>query len=68
MKTLEHPVAVKPLRPNLILGICYLSLLMVSMDATIENVGLPSIRREFNASIASLQWIIDAYTMVVASL
>lgn len=41
---------------------------MVSMDATIVNVGLPSIRREFNASIASLQWIIDAYTMVVASL
>jgi EmrB/QacA subfamily drug resistance transporter len=68
MKTLEHTVAVKPVRPNLILGICCCSLLMVSMDATIVNVGLPSIRHEFTASIASLQWIIDAYTMVVASL
>jgi EmrB/QacA subfamily drug resistance transporter len=58
----------RKLRPNLILGICCLSLLMVSMDATIVNVGLPSIRRDLRASISELQWIIDAYTMVVASL
>ncbi len=56
------------LRPNLILGICCLSLLLVSMDATIVNVGLPSIRRDLRASISELQWIIDAYTLVVASL
>jgi EmrB/QacA subfamily drug resistance transporter len=56
------------LRPNIILAICCLSLLMVSMDATIVNVGLPSIRRDLRASISELQWIIDAYTMVVASL
>lgn len=68
MKTLDQPIDTKKLKPNLILAICCSSLLMVSMDATIVNVGLPSIRREFDASIASLQWIIDAYTMVVASL
>ena len=54
--------------PNLILGICCLSLLMVSMDATIVNVALPSIRDDLHASISGLQWVIDAYTMVVASL
>jgi EmrB/QacA subfamily drug resistance transporter len=54
--------------PNLILGICCLSLLMVSMDATIVNVALPSIRRDLAASVSWLQWVIDAYTMVVASL
>ncbi|RDI97503.1 MFS transporter [Dyella solisilvae] len=54
--------------PNLILGICCLSLLMVSMDATIVNVALPSIRHDLAASISGLQWVIDAYTMVVASL
>ena len=41
---------------------------MISMDATIVNVGLPTIRRDLRASISELQWIIDAYTMVVASL
>jgi EmrB/QacA subfamily drug resistance transporter len=54
--------------PNLILGICCLSLLMVAMDATIVNVALPSIRQDLGATISGLQWVIDAYTMVVASL
>ena len=54
--------------PNLILGICCLSLLMIAMDMTIVNVALPSIRQDLAASISGLQWVIDAYTMVVASL
>lgn len=54
--------------PDLILGICCLSLLMVAMDVTIVNVALPSIRHDLGASISGLQWVIDAYTMVVASL
>ena len=54
--------------PDLILGICCLSLLMVAMDVTIVNVALPSIRQDLGASISGLQWVIDAYTMVVASL
>jgi EmrB/QacA subfamily drug resistance transporter len=58
----------RPVRPNLVLAICCLSLLMVSMDATIVNVALPSIRRDLGAAISQLQWVIDAYTMVVASL
>lgn len=58
---------IKP-RPGLILAICCLSLLMVAMDVTIVNVALPSIHRDLKASVAGLQWVIDAYTMVVASL
>jgi len=57
-----------PVRPNLVLAICCLSLLMVSMDATIVNVALPALRRDLGASTSGLQWVIDAYTMVVASL
>lgn len=60
--------ASRPVQPNLVLAICCLSLLMVSMDATIVNVAVPSIRREFGASISGLQWVIDAYTLVIASL
>lgn len=54
--------------PNLVLSICCMSLLLVSMDTTIVNVALPVIQRDLHASLSSLQWIIDAYTLVVASL
>ncbi len=52
---------------HLILGICCSSLLIVSMDSTIVNVALPEIRRDLDASLAGLQWVVDAYTIVVAS-
>jgi EmrB/QacA subfamily drug resistance transporter len=54
--------------PNLILGICCLSLFIVSLDATVVNVALPSIGKELKAGVASLQWTLDAYTLVLASL
>jgi EmrB/QacA subfamily drug resistance transporter len=57
-----------PRRRQLVLLICCCSLLMVSMDNTIVNVALPSIRRELSASLSGLQWTIDAYTLVLASL
>lgn len=52
----------------LILAICCSSLFIVSMDATVVNVALPSIGRELGSSIAGLQWTIDGYTLVLASL
>jgi len=58
----------KPTQPNVILAICCMSLLLIAMDVTIVNVALPDIQRELHASIAQLQWIIDAYTLVLASL
>ncbi len=45
-----------------------MSLFIVSMDATVVNVALPSIGRELGSSISGLQWTIDAYTLVLASL
>ena len=57
-----------PRRKMLVLLICCLSLLMVSMDNTIVNVALPSIRSDLGASLSGLQWTIDAYTLVLASL
>ncbi len=57
-----------PVHPNLILGICCLSLLLVGMDVTIVNVALPAIQHDLHASLSGLQWIVDAYTLVVASL
>ena len=51
-----------------VLLICSMSLLLVSMDATIVNVALPSIGHDFHTKASGLQWIIDAYTLVLASL
>jgi len=58
----------RPVRPGLVLAICCTSLLMVSMDITIVNVALPAIRHDLGAKTSGLQWVIDAYTVVVASL
>lgn len=55
-------------RRLLILAICCMSLLIVSLDNTALNVALPSMRRELNASVAGMQWTIDAYTLVLAAL
>ncbi|GAB2751917.1 MFS transporter [Streptomyces bullii] len=52
----------------LVLAICCMSLLIVSLDNTVLNVALPSMQRELRASTSGLQWTIDAYTLVLASL
>ena len=57
-----------PSRPGVILFTCCLSLFMVSMDVTIVNVALPQIQRDLQATTSELQWTIDAYTLVVATL
>ncbi|MEV7724109.1 MFS transporter [Streptomyces sp. NPDC087917] len=55
-------------RRMLVLAICCMSLLIVSLDNTILNVALPSMRQELHASVSGMQWTIDAYTLVLASL
>jgi EmrB/QacA subfamily drug resistance transporter len=51
-----------------VLAICCLSLFLVGMDSTVINVALPSIGRDFHAPVSGLQWTVDAYLLVVASL
>lgn len=52
----------------LILAICCMSLLIVSLDNTVLNVALPSMQKELHADVSGMQWTIDAYTLVLASL
>ncbi|MFI5803316.1 MFS transporter [Streptomyces sp. NPDC051561] len=52
----------------LVLAICCMSLLIVSLDNTALNVALPSMQRELDATVSGMQWTIDAYTLVLASL
>jgi EmrB/QacA subfamily drug resistance transporter len=55
-------------RRYLILAICCMSLLIISLDVTIVNIALPAIREDLGAPLSGLQWTIDAYTLVLASL
>ncbi|WP_037601424.1 MFS transporter [Streptacidiphilus rugosus] len=55
-------------RRFLVLAICCMSLLIVGLDITIVNVALPSIGRDLGAGVSGLQWVVDAYTVVLASL
>ncbi len=57
-----------PRRKRVILTSCCLSLLIVSMDATIVNVAIPAIRSDLVATPSQMQWVVDIYTLVLASL
>ncbi len=61
-------IETSPARRKLILAICCLSLFIVGIDGTIVNVALPSIQHSLHASVSGLQWTVDAYTLVLASL
>ena len=45
-----------------------LSLLLISLDNTILNTALPSLRDDLGASASELQWIVDSYLLVFAGL
>jgi MFS family permease len=50
------------------LGVLCLSLLVIGLDNTILNVALPTLVRDLGANASQLQWIVDAYALVFASL
>jgi len=45
-----------------------LSVLTVSLDATVLNVALPTLALALHASTGALQWMVDAYILVFAGL
>jgi EmrB/QacA subfamily drug resistance transporter len=48
----------------LILVIACLAQFMVVLDATVVNVALPSIQKGLHFSPSSLQWVVNAYTLI----
>ncbi|TDB82966.1 DHA2 family efflux MFS transporter permease subunit [Actinomadura sp. KC216] len=57
-----------PRRRLAVLAICCMSLFIINLDNTILNVALPTLHEEFGGSLSGLQWTIDAYLIVLASL
>jgi EmrB/QacA subfamily drug resistance transporter len=50
------------------LGVLAGCVLVITLDNTILNVAIPSLVHDLKASLSELQWIIDGYTLVFASL
>ncbi|WP_099288267.1 MFS transporter [Mycobacterium persicum] len=50
------------------LAVICLGVFVISVDATIVNVALPTLSRDLSADTAQLQWIVDAYTLVMSGL
>src|SRR5918995_2118201 len=40
---------------------------MLLLDITVVNVALPDIQRDLDASLSSLQWVVDAYALTLAA-
>jgi MFS transporter, DHA2 family, methylenomycin A resistance protein len=53
---------------RLILVVMCAGLFLVQLDVSIVNVALPSIRDDLQPSAAGLQWVVDGYTIALASL
>jgi EmrB/QacA subfamily drug resistance transporter len=41
---------------------------IAAIDATVVGIALPAIGKDFHATVASLQWVVDGYTLALAGL
>ncbi|SAL40257.1 major facilitator transporter [Caballeronia cordobensis] len=55
-------------RKRLALAATILGSSMAFIDGSVVNVALPSIQRELGASIAAMQWVVDAYLLFLGAL
>src|SRR4029078_2990603 len=54
--------------PRLVLLATSLGVLLAQIDTSVVNLGLKSIARELSAGVSEMQWVIDAYNVVYATL
>lgn len=54
--------------PWLTLTVLCTTVLIVNLDGTVLNVALPTLVRELQATSSQLQWIVDAYALVLGGL
>ncbi|HKA94765.1 MAG TPA: MFS transporter, partial [Streptosporangiaceae bacterium] len=50
-----------------VLAITVLGSGIASLDATVVNIALPTIGRDFHTGIADLQWVVNGYTLTLAA-
>ncbi len=55
-------------RRGLVLAVMCLGAFMVFLDSAVVNTALPAISRDLGASTSTLQWVVNAYILVLAGL
>jgi EmrB/QacA subfamily drug resistance transporter len=50
------------------LAAAVLGFFMITLDAVVVNVALPSIRADLGGGVTGLQWVVDGYTLMFAAL
>src|SRR5438270_12744489 len=63
----EEPLSIHS-RPDFTLAAAVLGFFVITLDAVVVNVALPSIRRDFGGGMSGLQWVVDGYTLMFAAL
>jgi len=63
-----HARMQRRVKPWMILGIICVTLTVVTVNASLLNVALPTLARDLNASNIGLEWIVDSYALVFAAL
>ena len=53
---------------RIVLAVTILGSSMAFIDGTVVNVALPALQNGFRASIASVQWVVEAYALMLAAL
>lgn len=61
-----HPI--EPRQQRAALAVAMLGFAVVTLDAQIVNVALPSIHNALGGGLSGLQWIVTAYTLMFSSL
>src|SRR5919198_5401314 len=49
-----------------LLAVC-LATFMLLLDITVVNVALPDIQKDLNTNLTGLQWVVDAYTLLLSA-
>ncbi len=62
------PVEIAPWRRRTALAACILASSMAFIDASALTVALPSLRAAVGADLATVQWVLNAYVLALASL
>src|SRR3954451_7635103 len=64
----EWAARLAPPDPRFALAASVLGFFVVTLDATVVNVALPSIRADLGGALTGLQWVVDGYTLMFAAL
>src|SRR5207237_4477634 len=62
-----QPAAIRRFRPIWTLGLTAIAFFMVALDALVVVTALPAIQRDLHASLSTLEWTINAFTLAFAA-